>query len=231
MLSGTVLCLITTLTACEGTSKFFSTSWGSGLEREQERLIPKITAGNAQKLATDSAGDKKQAKRVAEKIQDALSKTNNPAEQAVLVNAGLTAANNASDLIMVILGNLTAFLEPPVTTEKILKKIQTAGDVQTNAGIISGLLDAGNVVNNTALTGASPDNLALAAVTMLLADAQAENYMDVEGQKKYLEKFLQKRQQHESLLTDKQQKALILAQAAVQKASLLTDILKVLHLS
>lgn len=231
LLFGTVLVLIAALTACEGAGKFFSTSWGSGLEREQERLIPKITAGNAQELAAESAGDKKKAKLVAEKIKDTLSKTNNPAEQKVLVNAGLTAANNASDLTMVILGNIPTFLDPAATVDTILKKIQTAGDVQANAGIISGLLDAGKVDSATALTGASPDNLALAAVTLLLADAQAENYTDVEGQKKYLEKFEQKRQQGETFLTGKQQKALILAQAAAQKAGPLTDMLKQFHLS
>jgi hypothetical protein len=228
---GIVLCLFMSLTSCEGVGKFFSTSWGSGLERDQEQLLPRINAGNALELANNTAGDKKQAKLVAEKILDALSKTKDPAEQRILVNAGLNAANNASDLTMTIFGNIDSLLDSQVKIDTILKTIQHAGNVQVNGGLIAGLLDAGNVNNNVKILGeVSQDNLVLAALTLLLADAQDENYMDVADQKKYLENFENKKMQGADTLTDKQKKATILAKAAMEKNGVLTDMLKRFHL-
>ncbi|MDR2758163.1 MAG: hypothetical protein LBB78_02145 [Spirochaetaceae bacterium] len=224
-----VLVLMTVLASCDSISGFFSTSWGSGLERDKEGLLPKINAGNALELAKDSAGDKKKAKLVTEKIRDALAKTNDPAEQQELLKAGLLAANNSSDLIMAVMGNLNTLNNPQVTVGMILEKVQAAGDVQANAGLISGLLDAGKVENAADLAGVAQDDLVLAAVTLLLADAQSLGKMTPDTQEDYLKDFDQKKQNPYNL-TDKQKKALVLAGAAAQSPGPLTDMLKNFHL-
>ncbi|MFP3090621.1 hypothetical protein LQZ21_09880 [Treponema sp. TIM-1] len=217
------------LVSCDSVSGFFSSSWGSGLKRDPEKLLPKINAGNALELANESAGDKKKAKLVAEKIQDALAKTDNPADQKVLLEAGLIAANNASDLVMVMMGNINVFKDPQVTVDRILDKIQTAGDVQTNAGLISGLLDAGKVKKPADLAGSAQDELVLSAVTLLLADAQSMGKTNPADQEDYLKDFGQKKQDSQNL-TDKQKKALILAEAAAKNPGPFTDMLERLHL-
>jgi hypothetical protein len=221
--------LMTTLAACEAVGGFFSSSWGSGLKRDQQKLLPKINAGNALELAQDSAGDKEKARLVAEKIRDTLATTENAADQKVLLEAGLIAANNASDLVMVMMGNINAFKDPAVTMGTILDKIQAAGDVQANAGLISGLLDAGKAETSADLAGFAQDELVLAAVTLLLADAQSGGKTAPADQEAYLQDFDQKKQKSQGL-SDKQKKALVLAKAAAQNPGPFTSMLDKLHL-
>lgn len=229
VLLGTGLLLMAALASCEAAGTFFSTSWGTGLARDEERLLPKVNAGNALELAADTAGDKKKAKVVAEKIRGALEKTNNPAERNTLLKAGLIAAGNTSDLVMVVLANLNALRDPAETPASILGKIGGAGDVQASAALISGLLDAGQVKSAGDLQGLAQDDLALAALTLLLADAQSLGKMSPGEQEDYLRDFEQKKQ-NSGLLTDKQRKALVLASAVVQNGGPLTDLLGNLHL-
>ncbi|MDR0690163.1 MAG: hypothetical protein LBG08_07890 [Spirochaetaceae bacterium] len=212
------------LGSCDAITGFFSSSWGSNLKRDQGQLLPKITASNAEKLANDTAGDPKRAKLVAEKILEALKNTTNSAEKAALLNAGLIAANNASNLITVVMSNIDTFSDSNTTIETVLGKIQAAGDVTANARLISGLLDASG--ENPNFAEASQDNLALAAVTLLLSDAQEQNYVTAGGQKEYLDKFEADKNSENPQLTDKQNKALVLAGAAVaKKDGVLKDVL------
>ena len=216
------------LGSCDAVTGFFSTSWGASLERDMARLLPKITVKNAVKLANDTAGDPKMAKLVAEKILEALKNTTNPAEKAVLLNAGLIAANNASNLITVMMSNIDAFSDSNANVVTILEKIQAAGDVRANANLISGLLNASGA--NTSLAGVSQDNLTLAAVTLLLADAQEHNYMTAGDQKTYLDQFETDRNSEngEDILTPMQKQALTLAGAVT--GGVLKDVLKNLKL-
>jgi hypothetical protein len=223
---GAGLFLTVLLASCDATADFFSTSWGSGLARDQEQLLPKISAKNAWELARDTAGDPAKARLVAEKILEALSHTSDPAEKDALLNAGLNATNNASNLVPVILGNVDSFLDPSMSVQAALEKIQAVGDVQKDAAIISGLLDAGG---KSGLGAVSQDNLVLAAVTLLLADAQEQGISDPGSQEQYLKKFEQNRKNNGSL-TDRQIKALDLAGAAAGKNGALNDILALLKL-
>jgi hypothetical protein len=227
VLSGIVLMMMAVLASCEAITGFFSTSWGSNLERDQERLLPGINVGNALELATDSAGNKKKAGLVAEKIRDALAKTNNPADRATLLKAGLIAANNSSDLATVIMGNISDLKNSQMTLGVFLEKIQSAGDVRANADLISGLLDAGKVTGPANLAGAAQDDLVLAAITLLLADAQSQGKTDPAAQENYVKDF-DKNRHNAGALTDKQKKALTLAAAG--GSGPFTDILGMLHL-
>jgi hypothetical protein len=219
------------LGSCDAITGFFSTSWGSNLERDLGRLLPKITAKNAADLANDTAGDPKRAKLVAEKILEALKNTTDPAEKAALLNAGLIAANNASNLITVMMRNIDAFSNSTGNVETVLEKVQAAGDVTANADIISGLLTAsGADTDSTLLAGASQDNLALAAITLLLADAQEQDYETAADQKDYLDEFEAKKGDA-SQLTDKQKGAIVLGVAAGKKDGVLKDVLDDLKLT
>jgi hypothetical protein len=222
------------LTSCEAITGFFSTSWGSKFERDQARLLPPISAQNALALAEDTAGDPERAKIVAKKILEALSKTTDPAERAALMKAGLVAANNASYLLTVMMGNIDTFSDPKVTLETILGKVQGAGDVQGNAQLISEILEAGGAgsTNTAALAGISQGNLVLGAVTLLLADAQEHNYLTPSGQETYLTKFADDRKQGDPLLiTQKQDQALALAAVAANEEGSLKEVLKILNLN
>jgi PleD family two-component response regulator len=232
VLFGGGLFFMVLLGSCDAITGFFSSSWGSNLERDQGRLLPKITAKNAAELANDTAGDPKKAKLVAEKILDALKNTTDPAEKAALLNAGLIAANNASNLITVMMSNIDAFSNSNGDVGTVLEKVQAAGDVRANANLISGLLDAsGANTDSGLLAGATQDNLALAAVTLLLADAQEQDYTDASGQKEYLDNFATNKTSA-TLLTDKQNMALDLAQAAAgKKDGVLKDVLDTLNLT
>jgi hypothetical protein len=226
-LFGMVLILTAALGSCDSVGGFFSASWGSGLKRDQEKLLPGINAGNAKELAHDSAGDTEKAGIVAEKIRDALEKTNDAAERKTLLEAGIIAANNASDLVTVVMGNINALKDP--TLDRILDKTQAAGDVQANAGLISGLLDAGQAENAGDLAGVAQDDLVLAALTLLLADAQAAGKTAPDDQAAYIEDF-GKKKQNPALLTDKQRKALLLAGAASRNPGPFIDMLESLYL-
>jgi hypothetical protein len=227
------------LGSCEAITGFFSTSWGSNLERDQGRLLPKITAKNAAELANDTAGDPKRAKLVAEKILEALKNTTDPAEKAALLNAGLIAANNASDLIMIMMGSIDTFSDPDVSVGTILGKVQAAGDVQASGTLISDLLKAGG--EDADHTAATQDNLVLAAVTLLLADAQEHDYLDPGAQETYLDQFEANKTGGgdpqagaEGVgvgLTEKQKQALDLAEIAASKDGALNDVLKLLKLT
>ncbi|MDR1108944.1 MAG: hypothetical protein LBL19_07915 [Spirochaetaceae bacterium] len=215
------------LTSCEAVTGFFSTSWGSKFQRDLARLLPPISAQNALELAEDTAGDPEKAKIVAKKITEALLKTTDPGERKALLKAGLVAANNASRLITVMMGNIDTFSDPQVSLGTILEKIQDAGDVPGNAALISGILDAGGVdiTNSDALAGISQDNLVLAAVTLLLADVQKDNILDQEA---YLEDFAEKQAQGGSGLTKKQDQALVLASVASNQTGALKEVLHIL---
>jgi hypothetical protein len=232
VLFGTGLFFMILLGSCDAITGFFSTSWGSSLERDLERLLPKITAKNAVELANDTAGDPKKAKLVAEKILEALKNTTDPAEKATLLNAGLIAANNAGNLITVMMSNIDAFSNSNGNVETSLEKFQAAGDVKANAELISGLLDAsGADTDPTLLAGVAQDNLALASITLLLADAQEQNYVDASGQKEYLDQFEADKTSDPSVLSPKQNKALNLAQVAGgKKDGILKNVLKDLKL-
>jgi hypothetical protein len=113
-----------------------------------------------------------------------------------------------------------------MSVQAALEKIQAAGNVRKDAAIISGLLDAGGT---SGLDAVSQDNLVLAAVTLLLADAQEQGGLDLSSQEQYLKEFEQDRKIN-GALTDKQIKALEIAGAAVGKIGALDDVLALLKL-
>jgi hypothetical protein len=226
-LLGIALFLMILLGSCDAITGFFSTSWGAGLARDQAKLLPPITAKNAEDLANDTAGDPKRAKLVAEKILEALKKTADSAEKAALLKAGLIAANNASNLITVMMGNIDTFSDSKTDVGTVLGKIQEAGDIRNNAELVSGLLDAAG--SETSLAGVSQDNLVLAAATLLLADAQENNYTDPTTQEEYLDDFAGKKAD-ETALTKKQKQAITLAGAAANKDGVLKEVLGYLKL-
>jgi hypothetical protein len=126
-----------------------------------------------------------------------------------------------------MMGNIDTFSDPNVELGTILGKVQAAGDVQANANLISGMLDAAGEIP---LTEISQDNLVLGAVTLLLADAQAHENFDPDSQKEYLDEFTVNQEETPEVLTKKQHQALTLSAAAGGQDGALKEVLGVLHL-
>jgi paraquat-inducible protein B len=185
----------------------FSTSWGSALKRDPNKLIPTVTASNVGELLEASLGDTEFASTLLSKIADSAKKTTGK-EKAELQDAALKAAANASGLATEVLKN----------AETLLKTANgNTGDIQHS---IDGILKDINGSNlqqisedlNSVLTGnnyngnkASNEDLAMAAIILLLADAQKADTLE-----DYLDSF-SGRQQNDTPLSRNEEKALSLA--------------------
>jgi hypothetical protein len=164
------LILTVSLASCEQITGFFSSSWGKGLARDPETLFPTISGKNAQELADETAGDPNAAKALLKKIKEAA-KNATGKEKEALQKAGLTAANNSSDLMGVVLGN-TGELEklidnkdPDRALETISGMLQGTGDVSETADSIEELFNGADAATYEAMPS---DDLAIAALTLIL---------------------------------------------------------------
>jgi hypothetical protein len=169
-----------TLSSC---MDVFSTSWGSALKRDPNKLIPTVTASNVEDLLDASVGDTDFASALLGKIKDSAQNAKG-AEKATLQDAALKAAANASGLATEVLKNAETLFETgnghtgdiQHTIDGILKDIDGSSLQQITRDLNSVLDNAYRGSN------ASNEDLAMAAIILLLADAKKggnlENYLN-----------------------------------------------------
>jgi hypothetical protein len=177
--------LILTITAALVLSScmdVFSTSWGSALKRDPNKLIPAVTASNVEDLLDASLGDTDFASTLLGKINDAA-KTAQGSDKTVLQDAALKAAANASGLTTAILENAGILLESGENTTDIKKTIDgilSGIDGESLRQIADDLRSVLDTSQNAYKQGtkASTEDLAVAAVILLLADAKGEGNLE-----------------------------------------------------
>jgi hypothetical protein len=189
--------LILTITAALVLSScmdVFATSWGSALKRDPNKLIPTVTASNVGDLLDASLGDTDFASTLLGKIDEAA-KTAQGSDKTALQDAALKAAANASGLTTAILENAGTLLETgesdadiTKTIDGILKDID-GESLRQIADNLRSVLDTSQGAYRQG-TKASNEDLAVAAVILLLADAKEagdlEDYLDSFASRKNL---------------------------------------------
>jgi hypothetical protein len=165
------LLLTVSLASCEQITGFFSSSWGKGLARDPDKLFPTVSGKNAQDLADETAGDPEAAKALLKKIKEAA-KNATGAEKEALQKAGLTAANNSSDVMGVVLGNATKIKnlidDPDGALDEVTSLINQAGDVKQTADDIEELFTGADAATYESMPS---DQLTIAALTLLIDEA------------------------------------------------------------
>jgi hypothetical protein len=179
------LILTVFLASCGQITGFFSNSWGKGLARDPEKIFPAITGKNAQQLADETAGDPAAAAALLKKIKEAA-KNASGAEKEALLKAGLTAANNASDLTGLLIGNATKLKDlSSADTDKALEDLsgimKQAGNVSDTANDLQELFGGADSSTYNAMP---PNELATAAFILALdetktSDLSAEKIKDI----------------------------------------------------
>jgi hypothetical protein len=185
----------------------FSTSWGSALKRDPDKLIPQVTSSNVKELLEASLGDPGFATTLLGKINDSV-KTTQGEEKAALQDAGLKAAANASGLTNSILNNAEALLKSgggniediKNTVDGILRDMNGEA-LQQIAGNLQTILKDKNTYQ--AKNKAPDEDLAVAAIVLLLADAKKAENLDA-----YLDAFAGRK---ELTLNPNEETALFLA--------------------
>jgi hypothetical protein len=206
-----IIPVVFTLSSC---TDVFSTSWGSALKRDPDKLIPQVTSSNVEELLDASLGDPDFATILLGKINDSV-KTAKGGEKAALQDAGLKAAANASGLATSILDNAGTLLtsgkgsskDIQNTVDGILRDMN-GENLQQIAGDLRTILDDESTYKKN--SKAPDEDLAVAAVVLLLADAKKAENLD-----EYLDAFADRK---ESLtLTSNEKKALFLAETLAKK--------------
>ena len=170
----TVLCILPL--SCK---QFFSTSLAPWAARDPASLIPSVSASNVNELIAQSANDPDLALEVLKGIQSAASAASGQ-DLITLQVASVSAASNASGLGTAILqnaGNIVDSLSGSNSTAVIdlvsnavsgLTQLTPSGTALT--AILPSPSDA--TAYNAFVSQAAPEDLAMAAVTILAAQAQ-----------------------------------------------------------
>ncbi len=161
--------------------QFFSTSLASWAARDSSALVPDITTDNIDELLALSASDPEMALAVLEGIEDALVGAS-AAVQAELQAAALVAASSASGVGPAILENAGSVLDTLSGGDDAVI-INTVSDAiggldqlaDTSAALLAILPDPTTEPAAFAafVAEASAEDLAMAAVVLLAAEAQA----------------------------------------------------------
>jgi hypothetical protein len=165
------LILTFSLASCEQVTGFFSSSWGKGLTRDPAKLFPDVNAKNAQSLADETAGDPEAARALLKKIREAAAKAQGKDKEALL-KAGLTAANNSSDVMGTVISNagklekITNAENPEQALAEVKEMLEGLDDVQETAADLEALFEGADAATYEAMP---PDELAIAALTLALA--------------------------------------------------------------
>ncbi|MCA1950638.1 MAG: hypothetical protein LDL24_08695 [Treponema sp.] len=178
-----VLPLAISLGSCR---QFFTTSLAPWAARDPASLIPPVTASNIDDLLAQTANNPAQALALLDKIADAVA-TASAADAAVLQAAALQAASNASGVATSVLSNAGTLLNTLQSNGDIIPVISDAiaglSNLAPSATALATILPAPNTPAFDAFVAqASPEDLAMAAIVLLAAEAQAsggvENYIN-----------------------------------------------------
>jgi hypothetical protein len=220
---------VLTLSSCVDV---FSTSWGSALKRDPDKLIPQVTASNVEDLLEASLGDTDFATTLLGKISDSV-ETARGDEKAALQDAGLKAAANASGLATSILDNAGTLLKGSegditdiqTTIDAILKDIN-GEDLQQIAADLRAILNNETINTYKAKTKASDEDLAVAAIVLLLADAKKTGNLN-----SYLNQFANRKDVNP---TENEKKAILLAGVIAERTidnEIINELLSAMNLN
>ncbi len=156
--------------------QFFTASLAPWAARDPASLIPPVTAGNIDDLLAQSANNPDQSLALLDKIASTVANAS-AADAAVLRAAALQAASNASGVATAVLSR----------AGDILDAMNSSGDIiPVISGVISGLSNLGDAgallaailpdpsdtdAFNAFVEQASPEDLAMAAIVLLAAEA------------------------------------------------------------
>jgi hypothetical protein len=178
-------CLFAFLTA--SCTNVMSTSWGSWARRAAK--IPDVNTGNVDSLVDEARGNPDFARALLEKIRDQINETPAGPDKTALQDAGVAAAAEASGLGGSVLANVGDLLADLDNDDKADTEIHAA--VQE---VFSGIYEDSNKDNLQSIAGdlvtvinsdseaykatsqASMDDLLMATVTLILAEAQSQGY-------------------------------------------------------
>jgi hypothetical protein len=214
---------VLTLASC---AQVFGTSWGSALKRDPDKLIPKVTSSNVGELLEASLGDADFAITLLGKIKDSAGNAQGD-EKAALQDAALKAAANGSGLTTAILNNAGTLLEGKGNTKDIQKAIDGILNDINGADLQKIADDLGDILSDDYKNKAkaTDEDLAVAAVVLLLADAKntGNNLED------YLESFATRQDLNEA--TPNEAKAIFLAGiVAKRNDGIINDLLSAMNL-
>jgi hypothetical protein len=171
-----ILGLVLFLGSCR---QFFTTSLAPWAARDPASLIPPVTTANIQDLLEQSANSPDQSLALLDKIKDALA-TASAEDQAVLQAAALSAASNASGVATSILSNAGDLLNAMESGQQsdIISVVSDAiaglSNLASTATVLADILPApGTPAFDDFVAQASPEDLAMAAIVLLAAEAQA----------------------------------------------------------
>ncbi|AEJ19298.1 hypothetical protein [Gracilinema caldarium] len=168
--------------------QFFTTSLAPWAARDPSSLIPTVSSDNIKELLEKSANNPDQSLALLDKIADAVAAAS-AADAAVLQAAALEVASNASGVATAVLSNTGDLLEALDNDDDIIPIVSTAIAGLSNLGESAALLaqilpDPGTGAFNAFVAQATPEALAMAAIVLLAAEAQASG-----GVESYINSF------------------------------------------
>jgi hypothetical protein len=175
-------------------TQFFTTSLATWAQRDPADLVPEVTASNVDTIVEQADKSPDLSKSVLKKIEETL-KDNPPKsteDKVKLQTAALDAAANASGLVPALLDNSEDIVnaidsENPEDTviplvSEIIAGLDNLSDVSTS--LIAIIPDPDTDAFNAFVAEASPEDLAMAAIILLTAEAQTAG-----GVQEYIENF------------------------------------------
>ncbi len=160
--------------------QFFSTSLASWAARDPSSLVPSVSASNVNDLIDQSANNPVLALEVLKGIQSAAGSASGQ-DLVTLQVASVTAASNASGLGTAILqnaGNIVDSLSGSNSTaviDLVSNAVSGLTQLSPSGSALVAILPSptDTTAFNAFVSQATPENLAMAAVTILAAQAQA----------------------------------------------------------
>lgn len=233
--------LLPAIVLCVSCQQFFTTSLGEAFARDPEDLIPEVTADNAADLAEATKGDSDASLELLGELEDVIADADAD-EKADLTAVALDVASSASGVENAILQEGDELvdllqdgdLDDPAVQDQIYGLVEDALEGLDNlsdssASLVAILTDPGAASIDEIAAASSADDLAMAAIMLLSANASE----DPDGVSGYIDSF----DSESGTLSESESLAVALAEAAAAKYAAeggvgpLADLLSTLNLT
>lgn len=178
------VCVALSLSSCQ---QFFTASWGTAFVRDPSTLVGNLDADNAAELVDSAKSSPDLSLALLESMDEVIadaSAAEVPALQAVAVDAAVNASGVAGAIVEQVQPVLEIVmgedLSDPTVQEDLVNIVETAlGSLDNLAAAGAGLTavlpdpDADPTAYAAFVDAATPDQLAMAAVTLLASAAEA----------------------------------------------------------
>lgn len=169
-------------------TEFFSTSWASWASRSPSGLIPDVTTDNVDELVEMAADDPDLSLELLKKIAEAVEGATGQ-DKADLLSAAVEAAGNAVGLgqtIIEVAGDIASIGDNP--KKVAIDAINSMPNLEETGEALYNLL--GSLDNLTDFTdNASSEDIAMAAVLLLVGEAKAKENEYSNGAEGYVMGF------------------------------------------